>query len=60
MFGKAIFIWHKHTVKLHVALFSPGNYMFKVNNRNTRTKSEICSKLTIKTLDMASFWCRYC
>ena len=24
------------------------NYMFKVNNRNTRTKSEICSKLTIK------------
>ena len=26
-----------------------GNYMFKVNNRNTRTKCEICSKLTIKT-----------
>ena len=26
-----------------------GIYMFKVNNRNTRTKSEICSKLTIKT-----------
>ena len=26
-----------------------GNYMFKVNNRNTRTRSEICSKLTIKT-----------
>ena len=25
-----------------------GNYMFKVNNRNTRTKCEICSKLTIK------------
>ena len=23
--------------------------MFKVNNRNTRTMSEICSKLTIKT-----------
>ena len=23
--------------------------MFKVNNRNTRTKCEICSKLTIKT-----------
>ena len=22
--------------------------MFKVNNRNTRTRSEICSKLTIK------------
>ena len=23
--------------------------MFKVNNRSTRTRSEICSKLTIKT-----------
>ena len=26
-----------------------GNYMFKVNNRNTRATCEICSKLTIKT-----------
>ena len=26
-----------------------GYYMFKVNNRNTRTSCEICSKLTIKT-----------
>ena len=26
-----------------------GNYMFKVNNRNTRTRYEICSKLSIKT-----------
>ena len=25
-----------------------GNYLFKVNNRNTRTRCEICSKLTIK------------
>ena len=25
-------------------------YMFKVNNRNTRNRCEICSKLTIKTL----------
>ena len=25
------------------------NYMFKINNRNTRTRCEICSKLTIKT-----------
>ena len=28
-----------------------GNYMFKVNNRNTRTRCEICSKLTIKTAE---------
>ena len=26
-----------------------GNYMFKVNNRNTRKRREICSKLAIKT-----------
>ena len=25
-----------------------GNDMFKVNNRNAKTKCEICSKLTIK------------
>ena len=25
-----------------------GNYMFKVNNRNTRTSFEVCSKLAIK------------
>ena len=30
--------------------FNPaGNYMFKVNKKNTRTKCEICSELTIKT-----------
>ena len=26
-----------------------GDYIFKVNNRNTRTRCDICSKLTIKT-----------
>ena len=26
----------------------PGNYMLKVNNRNSRTRCEICSKLTIE------------
>ena len=29
----------------------PGIYLLKVNNRNTRTRYEICSKLTIKTLE---------
>ena len=28
--------------------FLAGNYIFKVNNRNTRTRCEICSKLTKK------------
>ena len=30
-------------------VFPSGIYLLKVNNRNTRTKCEICSKLTIKT-----------
>ena len=30
-------------------IFPASNYKFKVNNRNTRTRCEICSKLTIKT-----------
>ena len=34
---------------LKMILNPAGNYMFKVNNRNTRTRCEICSKLTIKT-----------
>ena len=29
--------------------FLADNYMFKVNNRNTRARCEKCSKLTIKT-----------
>ena len=29
-------------------MYPIGNYMLKVNNRNTRTRCEICSKLTIK------------
>ena len=39
-----------------------GIYMFKVNDRNTRTRCEIRSKLTIKTPEQhqASFWCLYC
>ena len=28
---------------------SLSKYMFKVNNRNTKTKCKICSKLTTKT-----------
>ena len=29
--------------------FLTGIYLFKVNNKNTRKRIEICSKLTIKT-----------
>ena len=37
--------------------FPVGNYMLKVNNRNTRERCEICSKLTIKTPE-GSHWRR--
>ena len=38
---------------------SPGIYLLKVNNRNFRTRCEICSELTIK-IPEASFWYLYC
>ena len=44
----------KHGIKVFETLFPSyhypaGNNMFKINDRNTRTRCEICSKLTIKT-----------
>ena len=45
-----------------IGKYPAGNYLFKVNNKSTRTRCEICSKLTIKTPEqrLASFWCLYC
>ena len=41
-----------------VLLHSPvANYIFNVNNRNTRTRCEICLKLTIKIPERCQ-WCR--
>ena len=39
-----------------------GFYLLKVNNRNTITRCEICSKLTKNAPErrQASFWCVYC
>ena len=37
------------TPRIKECTYPVGIYMFKVNNRNTRTRCEICSKLTIKT-----------
>ena len=34
---------------IHIQGIAAGIYLLKVNNRNTRTRCEICSKLTIKT-----------
>ena len=40
---------YKNLGLIHSPNYPAGNYMFRVNNRNTRRKCEICSKLTIKT-----------
>ena len=40
---------HQKTKNGHLRLNPAGIYLLKVNNRNTRTRCEICSKLTIKT-----------
>ena len=31
------------------SIYPVGNFMFKINNKNTRARCEICSKLTVKT-----------
>ena len=40
---------HSTKIRSHSYSFTVGIYLLKVNYRNTRTKYEICSKLTIKT-----------
>ena len=47
---KSLFSVQKVTFTKLFPIYIPvGIYMFKVNNKNTRTRCEICSKLTIKT-----------
>ena len=43
------FFWNVLSNHFTKHIYPVGIYMFKVNNRNTRTRYEICSKLTIKT-----------
>ena len=43
MFGRCL------NAPLEIINNPAGNYMFKVNNRNTTTRYEVCSKLTVKT-----------
>ena len=47
---KDVDFWKLTSPQDIIALNSPaGNYMFKVNNRNTGARCEICSKLTRET-----------
>ena len=41
--------WLIYHVSMATLYFLTNNYLFKVNNRNTRTWCETCLKLTIKT-----------
>ena len=47
---KLIILFSLRRIYMGAAILIPnGIYLFKVNNRNTRTRCEICSKLTINT-----------
>ena len=48
--------WHgiKDKEYIRKSEWSVGIYLLKVNNRNTRTRCEICSKLTIKAPECRS------
>ena len=48
LFGAATNIKVVILKRSKASLIPTDNYMFKVSNRNTRTSSEICSKLTTK------------
>ena len=62
----------RHNIFFKSSIFFPakktwsypaGSYMFKVNNRNTRTRCENMFKVNNKetrTTSLASFWCLYC
>ena len=48
--NKAPFVVHLSLLlTLNTSSEAVSEYMVKVNNRNTRTSCEICSKITIKT-----------
>ena len=45
---RAVFLDLEPSVVGKLVSYTDGNYMFKVDNKNTRRRCEICSKLTIK------------
>ena len=44
--------WKKNSRSVSNKNIPTGIYLLKVSSRNTRTKSEICSKVTIKTPEL--------
>ena len=57
IFKTIFFIEHLLWLLVTIGTTEPDNYIFKDDNRNTRTKCEICSKLTIKTLARRHWHC---
>ena len=51
MVNTLIYTGLKENLNFHNIYYPVYIYLFKVNNRNTRKRCEICSKLTIKTPD---------
>ena len=49
-------MWLIYHLSMAALYFPANNYLFKVNNGNTRTWSEICLKLTIKTPCSSVCW----
>ena len=45
---RAVFLDLEPSVVGKLVSYTDGNYMFKGDNKNTRRRYEICSKLTIK------------
>ena len=60
-FSNAPFVYPMKTLENRKVSFltvtQTGNYMFKVNNRNTRASCKICSRLTIKTPKQHQWHC---
>ena len=56
---KVVILWESWKQSSIVNL-SANISLFKVNNKNTRKKIWIYSKLTIETPELRLFWCIYC
>ena len=53
-FIKALYVYW---FVLFLQLVPASQYLFKVNNRNTRIRCDICSKLTLKTHELRNWRC---
>ena len=50
------FLNNRRSLGKSVCSYPQGVYLFKVNNRNSRTRCKICSKLTTKAPERR-YWC---